>query len=128
MQQICLNSTTVVVLPSLDLATQPSTIPSFTCVLDVQRRWLAPKDKDEPDCLQKQYFFKETKCYLFLIVPPCFTQYHFAARLPEVTGAGAALHVCVYESLSLRICKLLHTNMFTCMHGYGNANLNGSLC
>lgn len=54
-----------------------------------------PKDKDEPDCLQKQYFFKETKCYLFLIVPPCFTPYHSAACLPEVTGACTPLHVCV---------------------------------
>jgi len=42
-------------------------------VLDVERRWRVPKDKDEPDYLQRLYFFK-TKCYLFVIVPPCLPE------------------------------------------------------
>lgn len=54
---------------------------------------MVPKDKDEPDCLQKQNFLEETKCYLFLIVSPCFTHYHSAARTPEVTTASTALDV-----------------------------------
>lgn len=54
---------------------------------------MVPKDKDEPDCLQKQHFLEETKRYLFLIVPPCFTHSHSAAGPPEVTAASTALHV-----------------------------------
>lgn len=45
-----------------------------------------PKDKVEPGCLQKRYFFEETKCYLFLI---CLS----AVCLPELTGASIALHL-----------------------------------
>lgn len=52
-----------------------------------------PKDKDEPDCLQKQGFFKETKYHLFLIGPPCFIHYKSDACLPKVNGARTALPV-----------------------------------
>lgn len=46
-----------------------------------------PKDENEPDWFQKQYFFEETECCLFLIGLPCFTHYECAACLPEVTSA-----------------------------------------
>lgn len=51
-----------------------------------------PKDEDEPDWFQKQYFFEETECCLFLIGLPCFTHYECAACFPEVTSACSALH------------------------------------
>lgn len=56
-----------------------------------------PKDRDEPDCLQKPFFFEETKSYLFLIAPPCFTRHHWAVCLPEVSHT---LHMHVY----MRVC------------------------
>lgn len=92
LQQIWFNSTIVIVLPSLDMSTQPSLSPSFPHVLGVKRRWIVPKDKDEPDCLQKQYIFKETKCYSFSYRSAMF--HTPSLLLTEVTSA-TCLWICV---------------------------------